>query len=701
MSMHAIPSALFCCDGASLPVAWRAAEWTHTHELNHLGTHPPLTLRIENLSHRLVGAVDGRALDLVRIAAYLYAADQLVSRGGQADVFGSRWQRRMALAIPVTDPACWNDPVIHEHLVRMLTFLTDDIWELSFSQAQDEARQLPLTMGTREVIGQPDSIVLFSGGADSLCATVELVLQQGRRPVLVSHRSNTVMQSRQTALASALRRVVSGWVFPHIGLVVNRRGDDAAETSQRTRAFLFAALGLAVSVSLGVPEVFFCDNGVVSINLPFTSGQFGAQATRSTHPRFIRELNELAVRLFPAAPQVRNSLASRTRADVLGILCATNTQDLLRHTASCAHPRGRTGDQRHCGVCSQCIDRRFATIAAGLQEFDPASDYEIDIFLDNLPQGVSRAMAVGYYNLALRLHETDSDQFLRRFPRLWDCLAHTGTSAEQSADMLTHLLKRHGDTVRKVMAQQIQMASPLIAERRLPRYSLIRLFQGNSGPASALPPASSTIATHPDSGRCVFRRAGEFYTLTFDGKTVNMGERDGLAYIHELLAHPATPFTASDLHERLGSRTSGVGSGLMLAAIDHDARAAGLRPATPATSDAVLDEQAKAEYRERLRELDDGIREAESNNDLERLHRAREEREFLRRQLSQAVGIGGRDRQTADRLKRPRQAVQKAISSVIRDLAKEHPPLAHHLKNNVKTGTTCVYEPEHLVRWDL
>ena len=63
-----------------------------------------LTLRMQNVSHALRGNVEARAADLVRIAAYVYAADQIVGRGGLTDIYGDRWRREFWLCVPVTDP---------------------------------------------------------------------------------------------------------------------------------------------------------------------------------------------------------------------------------------------------------------------------------------------------------------------------------------------------------------------------------------------------------------------------------------------------------------------------------------------------------------------------------------------------------------------------------------------------------------------
>ncbi|MFC1970958.1 hypothetical protein ACFLV0_03365 [Chloroflexota bacterium] len=50
----------------------------------------------------------GRAHDLVGIASYVYVSDQLVSRGGTADISGKNWRREIAVCLPVSEPGFWN-----------------------------------------------------------------------------------------------------------------------------------------------------------------------------------------------------------------------------------------------------------------------------------------------------------------------------------------------------------------------------------------------------------------------------------------------------------------------------------------------------------------------------------------------------------------------------------------------------------------
>src|ERR1035438_9279053 len=49
-----------------------------------------------------------------------------------------------------------------------------------------------------------------------------------------------------------------------------------------------------------------------------------------------------------------------------------------------------TNEHTHCGVCSQCIDRRFGIIAAQAEEFDPVTQYRLGIFTQSPPKNEDR-----------------------------------------------------------------------------------------------------------------------------------------------------------------------------------------------------------------------------------------------------------------------------------------------------------------------
>ena len=137
----------------------------------------------------------------------------------------------------------------------------------------------------------------------------------------------------------------------------------------------------------------------------------------------------------------------------------------------------------------------------------------------------------------------------------------------------------------------------------------------------------------------VFRREGDTWCCTFAGQTVRIRDLKGLHYLVRLLADPGRQFHVLELvaHE----------TGMPEANASDDAG-------------AVLDARAKQAYRRRLTEIEDDIAEATARNDLGRTAQAEAEREFLVRELSRAVGLGGRDRRVSSTVEQARVSVTRS-----------------------------------------
>jgi len=195
-------------------------------------------------------------------------------------------------------------------------------------------------------------------------------------------------------------------------------------------------------------------------------------------------------------------------------------------------------------------------------------------------------------------------------------------------------------------------------------------------------------------GTALFRREGEFWTVAFEGTAFRLRDSKGLHYIAALLREPGRERHALDL---VGSQAPAAGSAVRAGADVG----AGLHAAGDAGP--VLDPQAKAQYRARLNELEEELREAEQWNDPERAARAKEERELLAHELASAVGLGGRDRKAGSDAERARINVTRAIKAVLDRITENSPPLAKHFEATLHTGTFCSYvpDPRSPLRWEL
>jgi tetratricopeptide (TPR) repeat protein len=190
----------------------------------------------------------------------------------------------------------------------------------------------------------------------------------------------------------------------------------------------------------------------------------------------------------------------------------------------------------------------------------------------------------------------------------------------------------------------------------------------------------------------VFRRDGEFWTISYEGKGVRVKDAKGLQYIARLLRHPGAELHVADLAAggEAGSSPEPARGG------DAGEIVAGLGDAGEA-----LDAPARAAYRQRLQDLETELAEATEWADTGRAEKLRAEIEFLRAELSAAYGLGGRVRKAADTSDRARKAVTSRIRESIERIGTEHPALAQHLENAIRTGTFCRYQPDRPLRWEL
>ena len=108
----------------------------------------------------------------------------------------------------------------------------------------------------------------------------------------------------------------------------------------------------------------------------------------------------------------------------------------------------------------------------------------------------------------------------------------------------------------------------------------------------------------------------------------------------------------------------------------------------------VIDRGARAAYQARLRELREDLDEAEARNDLGRRERLEAELDALTAQLAGAYGMGGRERRSGAAVERARQNVRRRIADAMHRIAEACPAIGRHLDVAVRTGTTCVYQPD-------
>jgi hypothetical protein len=217
------------------------------------------------------------------------------------------------------------------------------------------------------------------------------------------------------------------------------------------------------------------------------------------------------------------------------------------------------------------------------------------------------------------------------------------------------------------------------------------LAQSHSGAEIDLRPkwgTSPSSVIPPEAGRQqnpnVLRRDGDYWFLSFENHTVALRDLKGLHYLAKLLAQPGREFHVLDLLAGGGTRAEAP-----TGTPDPESRSARW-----GDSGVLLDAQAKDAYRRRLAEIDEDIEDARLLNDSGRVMQAEAERDFLHRELSRAVGLGGRDRRAGSAPERARVSVTRAVRYAMSRIRQHHPPLGEHLDRAIRTGTYCVYLPD-------
>jgi non-specific serine/threonine protein kinase len=112
---------------------------------------------------------------------------------------------------------------------------------------------------------------------------------------------------------------------------------------------------------------------------------------------------------------------------------------------------------------------------------------------------------------------------------------------------------------------------------------------------------------------------------------------------------------------------------------------------------------ARSQYRSRLTALREQLEEAESFHDTGRAEALRAEIDATAKALSEAVGLGGRDRHVLSSAERARWTITKGIKSAVGKIQKGNPPLGRHLATRIRTGHVCRYDPDpdRPIRWIL
>ncbi len=309
--------------------------------------------------------------DILRVMAAVLEADRLSPRRPSHGKRAERdlaWQRSLDLHVTVESPERWTaaSPV----LTRLLSFMTDDAWQLHFDGTTTILGQQPLL--PFRCIENLTEVALFSGGLDSAAGLFARNASKGGHFLAVSACGNAVHGNAQRAAWERLRSlgVAASWLKIDHHLCGVRRPRSRMEPSQRSRGLLFLAMGAAAASQLQMPTFSVYETGPGCINLPTSAAQVGAQGTRAMHPRTLALFAELLDEVFDRPVRAVVPFFLHTKGELCR-LAGPALGRIAQVSMSCDEGEGHKPDAMlHCGLCTSCLFRRIALHASGLMS-DP------------------------------------------------------------------------------------------------------------------------------------------------------------------------------------------------------------------------------------------------------------------------------------------------------------------------------------------
>lgn len=175
----------------------------------------------------------------------------------------------------------------------------------------------------------------------------------------------------------------------------------------------------------------------------------------------------------------------------------------------------------------------------------------------------------------------------------------------------------------------------------------------------------------------VFRKKGQSWELTFEGRATLVRESKGILYIAELMRAPGREVFVAELF----------------------ASTQGVAHVPVGTGGEILDDKARRDYLRRADDLNYQLAEAERNNDAGRCESIRSELEELADQILTGQGLSGRSRRSQDDRDRIRKSVSMAIERAIGTIRKHAPALGEHLDKHIHRGYFLSYSGS--IPWKL
>ena len=406
-------SHIFLCNNAELD---DSKSGKSVERLNYLGeTTRNVKLLLPDFVRGVYHLPD-QLLDLLEIASYVYNADRMTRRAPRDAVEYHSWSRKLEFVIRVRDEDFWNKPEVKQALSAALEFVTGDR-EYRFD-FQPGHSTVPTDLFDREefsVAGEKDvSIILFSGGLDSLAGALERLVNTDDRVCLVSHQSFQPSIIRtQERLVKALRPLFPDRIY-HYRFKCSLRNIRAPDETQRSRSFLYTTIAFALAYAYKQSRFYVYENGVTSINFARREDLANARASRTTHPQTIGLLQKFFSLFVDEPIRLETPFLWKTKTEVFESINASGHPDLISSAVSCNKTFQNMEQATHCGQCFQCVDRRIAAYASRSEGFDESGIYATNFISETITCGETKTTVVDYLRQARNFANWNVDYFYEK-----------------------------------------------------------------------------------------------------------------------------------------------------------------------------------------------------------------------------------------------------------------------------------------------
>lgn len=324
------------------------------------------------------------ALDMLYLSLFVFAADRLILRDSGEDA----WSRDIELHVPVLAYEKWDK--LKNSVEDMLNFLTGDHWVIVF-RARDyvnkENKARKRWERAKEHNNNVSKVCMFSGGLDSCIGAIDLLsLQENKGKILfVSHYGGGKgTKEYQDALKEEFIHFygvgVEQFIQNHASVIAGE------EDTTRSRSFMFFAHAIAYASAMNKSiELIIPENGLISLNIPLAHTRLGSSSTRTTHPFYMKMLQDLILDLGLDI-RIINPFQFKTKGEMI-LECKNREllQNILVNTMSCSHPdNGRNRGMKytmHCGYCLPCTIRKSAILRGDLVDTSKYYDNSYGLLL--------------------------------------------------------------------------------------------------------------------------------------------------------------------------------------------------------------------------------------------------------------------------------------------------------------------------------